>query len=199
MTEPIILASASAIRQTLLRNAGLSFEVSVARVDEQALTTALRHDGATPRDIADTLAEMKAQKVSSKAPQALVIGCDQVLSFKGQTYGKPENEAAAVEQLMAMSGQAHQLLSAVVIYQGGEPLWRHVGAVRLQMHDLSQNWVEAYVHRNWDSIRHSAGSYKLEEEGVRLFAKVEGDYFTVLGLPLLPLLSYLTTRGTLSL
>jgi septum formation protein len=197
MSDRIILASGSAIRAQLLRNACVDFEVSAARVDEDAVRRALQAEQAPPRDIADTLAELKAQRVASKNPDALVIGCDQVLALGQSIYAKPETPQQAVTQLKSLRGQKHQLLSAAVIYGEGKPLWRHVGVVRLHMRDASDAYLDNYVDRNWDSIRHSVGGYKLEEEGVRLFTRIEGDYFNVLGLPLLELLSYLTLRGTL--
>ncbi|MDP5086710.1 MAG: Maf family nucleotide pyrophosphatase [Yoonia sp.] len=197
MTEPIILASNSEIRAQLLRNAGLVFSVVPARIDEDAYRAALQAENASPRDIADALAEIKAQRIGAKHPNALVIGCDQVLALHQDIFSKPESPQEAVDQLKALRGQKHQLLSAAVIYADGKPLWRHVGIVRLQMRDASDGYLQDYVDRNWDSIRHSVGAYKLEEEGVRLFTRIEGDYFNVLGLPLLELLSYLTLRGTL--
>lgn len=197
MADPIVLASGSEIRGTLLRNACVPFVVDVARIDEQAIKQSLQAEDASPRDIADALAEMKAKKTGSKHPDALVIGCDQILALGRDILSKPENPQDALSQLRALRGAKHQLLSAAVIYQNGEPLWRHVGTVRLHMRDASDAYLTDYVDRNWDSIRHSVGSYKLEEEGVRLFTRIEGDYFNVLGLPLLELLSYLTLRGTL--
>jgi septum formation protein len=197
MSEQIVLASGSKIRAQLLTNAGLDFDVSVARVDEEAVRASLLAETASPRDIADTLAELKAQRVAARHPDALVIGCDQVLALGPQIFNKPETPAEALSQLQSLRGQKHQLLSAAVIYGEGKPLWRHVGIVRLHMRDASDTYLADYVDRNWDSIRHSVGAYKLEEEGVRLFTRIEGDYFTVLGLPLLELLSYLTLRGTL--
>lgn len=197
MAHPLILASGSAIRATLLRNAGITFDVVVARVDEDTIKASLRAEDAPPRDIADTLAEMKAKRVASKHPEALVIGCDQVLAFGQQTLSKPTSPEDALAQLKMMRGKVHQLLAAAVIYGEGKPQWRHVGVVRLHMRDASDAYLAGYVERNWDSIRHAVGAYKLEEEGARLFHRIEGDYFNVLGLPLLELLSYLALRGTI--
>ena len=193
----IVLASGSDIRARLLQNAGVEFDVVLPRVDETAMREAMLADDASARDIADALAEMKAQKISAKHPSALVIGCDQVLNFEGHILTKPENPEMAKEQLQALRGKRHELLSAVVICEGGAPVWRRIGTVRLLMREFSDAYLEAYVARNWDSIRTSVGAYKLEEEGVRLFSQVQGDYFTVLGLPLLEVLSYLTIRGDL--
>jgi septum formation protein len=198
MTECLVLASGSTIRQTLLRNAGLEFKACPVRIDESSIRDSMLSEGATPRDVADALAEQKARRGSQKQPGALVLGCDQVLDFKGQVLSKPESPQQAREQLDALNGNMHQLLSAAVLYQDGRPLWRHVGVVRLTMRNASAGYLDDYVARNWDSIRHSVGAYKLEEEGVRLFHRVEGDYFNVLGLPLLELLSYLTLKGAIS-
>ncbi|WP_288938892.1 Maf family nucleotide pyrophosphatase [Roseovarius pacificus] len=197
MMRQIILASGSDIRATLLRNAGVVFDVVPARVDEEALRDAMLAEDAGARDIADALAEMKAQKISAKHPEALVIGCDQVLNLQGQLLTKPDSPEMARTQLLAMRGKRHELLSAAVICENGKAIWRHVGVVRLLMRQFSDAYLDDYIARNWDSIRHSVGAYKLEEEGVRLFSQVQGDYFTVLGLPLLELLSYLTLRGDL--
>ncbi|WP_170430744.1 Maf family protein [Ruegeria arenilitoris] len=197
MSVPIILASGSSIRAQLLENAGVPFFVQVARVDEDAMKHALLAEGAAPRDIADALAEMKARKVSDKTPGAMVLGCDQVLDFDGQLLSKPETPEDALAQLKMMRGKRHMLLSAAVVYRDGEPIWRHVGQVRLRMRMSSDAYLRDYIDRNWDSIRHAVGAYKLEEEGVRLFATIDGDYFNVLGMPLLELLNFLAVKGVI--
>lgn len=197
MDHTIILASGSAIRAQLLRNAGVAFDVVMPRIDETAIRQALQSEDAAPRDIADHLAEMKAARVAAKHSGSLVIGCDQVLALDRDCLAKPETPQIALEQLKSMRGRAHQLLSAAVIYGEGKPLWRHVGVVRLHMREASDTYLSDYVDRNWDQIRQCVGAYQLEAEGVRLFHRIEGDYFNVLGLPLLELLSYLTLRGTL--
>lgn len=198
MTPRLILASASEIRATLLRNAGLDVETRPARIDEEAIRAALEAEGASPRDLADALAEMKARKIAEKHPGVLVLGCDQVLGFGGRVFSKPETPDDAKAQLRELSGKTHRLLSAAVVFRDGAPLWRHVGTARLTMHDLSETYIEDYVSRNWDSIRHSVGCYKLEEEGVRLFARIEGDHFTILGLPLMEFLGWLAMRGEIA-
>lgn len=197
MTAPLILASGSEIRAQLLSKANVGYETVKPRVDEEMIKRSLQAEGATPRDVADALAESKARKVSLKRPEALVLGCDQVLDFQGTIFSKPASVDDARNQLLLLRGQRHMLLSAAVIYQNGEPLWRHVGVVRLFMRQLSNDFLDGYLDRNFDSIRHSVGGYKLEEEGVRLFDKIDGDYFTVLGMPLVEILSFLTTRGEL--
>lgn len=197
MSDAIILASTSEIRARLLRNSGVNFEIIKSRIDEDSVKMALEAEGATPRDVADTLAEMKARKVAEKGPGGLVLGCDQVLSFKGAVLSKPKAKEDARDQLMALRGETHQLLSAAVIYEDLKPVWRHVGVARLAMRDFSDAYLDDYLDRNWDSIRWSVGGYKIEEEGIRLFRMVQGDTFTIQGLPLLELLSYLTLRGTL--
>ena len=195
MEKPLILASSSDIRLRLLRDAGLRVQAIPARVDEVAITQALLAEQAKPRDVADTLAEMKARKIADRQPGALVLGCDQVLALGTDLFSKPETPQQAAEQLNQLQGKTHQLLSALVLYDGQEPVWRHVGVARLTMRTATEAWIDRYVQRNWDSIRHSVGAYKLEEEGIQLFTQIEGDYFTVLGLPMLPFLSYLRLRG----
>lgn len=197
MKNTLILASASEIRADLLQKAAISHTVYPARIDEAAVKASLAAEQASPRDIADTLAELKAQKTAAKFPNDLVLGCDQVLAFDRQILSKPQTKDEAHHQLRQLRGKQHQLLSAAVLYEEGQPIWRHVGIVRLSMRDVSDTYLSEYVDRNWESIQHAVGAYKLEEEGVRLFTRIDGDYFHVLGLPLLELISYLSLRGTL--
>lgn len=198
MTKPLILASGSSIRQTMLANAKVSFDVNVPRIDEDSIKDALLAENSPPRDIADALAEGKARKISMKMPEAVVLGCDQVLSFKGRLFSKPTSPDEARAQLAELNGERHKLLSAAVIYEAGEPKWRNIGEAKLTMKRNSDAYLDEYVARNWDSIRHSVGGYKLEEEGVRLFSRIDGDHFNVLGLPLLEILGYLGQTGVIS-
>ncbi len=195
MSDRIVLASGSQIRRELLRNAGLDVEVKPVKVDEAMIRDAMVAEGASPRDIADALAEQKARRGGQRDPDALVLGCDQVLAFDGQVFSKPKDRAELRAQLDRLNGNRHQLLSAAVLWQDGRAVWRHVGIVRLTMRECSDAFLDDYIDRNWSSICTSVGGYKLEEEGVRLFQRIEGDYFHVLGLPLLELLGYLTIRG----
>jgi septum formation protein len=195
MHRPLILASGSAVRRRLLQDADVPVEVVVPRVDEDSVRDALVAEGAPPRDVADALAELKARRVAEKSPGTFVVGCDQVLDIEGRILAKPATPEEARAQLALLNGKRHKLHSAVVVCEDGKPVWRHVGEVRLTMRSCSDSYLDDYIARNWESVRDAVGSYKLEEEGVRLFSRIEGDYFTVLGLPLLELLSYLTLRG----
>lgn len=192
----LILASTSRTRQDLLRNAAIAFEARPPRVDEEMVKDALLAEGHPPRNIADALAEMKALKIREPG---LILGCDQVLAHDGALISKPETPAMAIEQLTRLSGGTHQLLSAAVIVEEGKPIWRHIATVKMTVRQLSAGYITNYVTRNWEVIRHSAGSYTLEGEGARLFHRVDGDYFAVLGLPLLPLIDFLANRGDLEI
>ena len=194
-TPPLLLASASEIRLTLLRNAGLIVTAQPARIDETAIRLSLQADHANPRDIADTLAELKARKLALRNPTALVLGCDQVLALGDHIFAKPETAAQARHQLIQLRNQTHQLHAALVLYHQGQPIWRHIGTAKLTMRDFTDAYLDAYLSRWWPAVATSVGAYQLESEGIRLFSAVEGDYFTILGLPLLPLLAYLSLRG----
>ena len=194
MSQRIILASGSTSRRDMLSNAGVTFDVQVARIDEDAIKDALEQEDAPPRDIADTLAELKAQKVAMKNPDAIVIGSDQVLSFQNRVLSKAKTKEDLVEQLKELRGSGHILLSACVVYEDAKPVWRYVGQARMFMRSFSDVFLTQYVDRNWDEIQHCVGGYQIEAEGARLFERVEGDSFTIMGLPLVPLLSYLALR-----
>ncbi len=194
----IILASGSAIRADLLRRAGMAFRVQPGRIDEDAVRQSHLAAGGNARDLADLLAELKALKISGNNPGALVIGADQVLDCDGRIFTKAETREEAADHLHALSGRTHRLLSAAVVCRDGVPIWRQVGAVKLTMHDLSAPFIDAYLGRNWASVRDAVGCYKIEEEGVRLFARIEGDFFHILGLPLIELLTWLHIRGDIT-
>ena len=191
----LTLASASTVRARLLQNAGLAVDVQPARIDEAALRGALLAEGATPRDIADALAENKALKIANKHPDAMVLGCDQLLEIDGQFLSKPNTPEQAVAQLRQLSGQTHRLYTAAVLYHQRQPIWRHCAVPRLTMRTLSDSFVQTYVADHWDDIRHCVGCYQIEGPGIRLFDRIEGDLFAVQGLPLLELLTTLTRRG----
>lgn len=195
MMRPLLLASASQIRLQLLRNAGLEVTAQPARIDEESIRQSLEANAATPRDIADALAEMKARKLAEKHPESLVLGCDQVLAFKGRVFGKAATATEAHAQLSAFRGQSHQLISALVLYDGGKPIWRHISEAELTMRQLSDSYLDNYLARNWGKLQETVGCYKLEEDGIQLFSAIKGDYFSILGLPLLALIGYLATRG----
>jgi septum formation protein len=195
MPRPLILASGSATRLRLLQAAGIAVTVSPARIDEEALRQSLESEATPPRDIADALADLKAAKVASRNPEALVLGCDQVMEFDARAWGKPDSPDAALAQLRMLCGKTHQLHSAIVLHDQAKPVWRHLATAKLTMRAASDSWLDDYVSRNWEEIRHSTGSYLIEAEGIRLFTAIEGDYFAILGLPLPPLLGYLTDRG----
>jgi septum formation protein len=194
-----ILASTSAGRIAMLRAAGLSFESLAPNVDEEALKAALVAEGHSARNIADALAEAKAIRVSQRAGPLLVLGADQTLELgDGTMLSKPESPAMARAQLGAMAGQRHVLTSAVVAAENGVPVWRAVSQARMTMRPLSADFVSAYVAAEWERIRWTVGCYEIEGMGAQLFDRVEGDHWTIMGLPLLPLLGWLRQRGVIA-
>lgn len=197
MTTPLILASSSPFRKMLLTNAGIRFESESASVDERAVEETLQGTGAGADDVALVLAEAKAQDVAERNPGSLVIGSDQTLSLGDEIFHKPPTMDAARRQLLRLSGQTHQLNSAVVLVRDGTTVWRHVAVARLTMRDLEPGFVGRYLAAAGDGVLSSVGAYQLEAEGVQLFDKIEGDYFSILGLPLLPLLAELRRLGAI--
>lgn len=196
MSQPLILASGSKIRAQLLENAGLTFTVKTSGVDEDSLKESMRAEGMSPRDQAIILAELKAVRVSTNTP-GLVIGADQMMSLDGEGFDKPANRDEAFQRLKTFSGKAHHLESAIVIAQNGRPIWRHVNRPKLTMRTLSDDFINDYLDKIGDTAFSSVGAYQLEGLGVQLFSRIEGDYFSILGLPLIELLTYLRDRGDL--
>ena len=194
MPQSLILASASPSRRTLLTNAGLSFDIQPAGIDEEEITRSLGSK-ASPQELASSLAEMKAVKVSSRHPEAFVIGADSTLACKGRLFDKPPTLEAARKQLMALRGQTHELFSSVVVARGGARIWHWSERARLTMRSFNDAFVDAYLERAGKDVLTSVGAYQLESLGAHLFTRVDGDYFTILGLPLLPLLSFLAGHG----
>lgn len=196
MAEPLILASGSKIRAQLLKNAGLTFVVKTSGVDEDSLKESMRAEGLSPKEQAEYLAEMKANRVSSRE-KGLVIGADQMMSLDGQGFDKPSDRDEAFQRLKAFSGKAHYLESAMVISQNGQPIWRHVNRPKLTMRTLSDDFIHDYLDQIGDAAFASVGAYQLEGLGVQLFSRIEGDYFSILGLPLIEMLTFLRDRGDL--
>lgn len=193
----VILASSSSIRAKLLYDAGISLDIDPAKIDETAVIASLKAENAKPSEIADTLAEYKAARIGSKHIDKIVIGCDQILVCDKQIYEKAKTPAEAKKKLISLRGKAHQLLSAVVIFEHGKPVWRHIGRAQLFMRNFSDDYLAEYIKQNEHDILNSVGCYKIEGPGAQLFTHIQGDYFTILGIPLLEVLGFLRTRGVL--
>lgn len=197
MSTQIILASKSAARRAVLTGAGIPFEVLVAGVDEDAVKNAMLAEGASPRDVADALAELKAIRVSRSKP-GFVIGSDQTLEFEGKLYDKAETVEAAAERLKTMRGKPHKLHSAVVVAKDGAPIWREIVSATLTMRDFSDEFLASYLELEGEEALGSVGCYRLEGHGAQLFSKIEGDYFAILGLPLMGLLDLFRRHSVLT-
>ncbi|UZK68487.1 Maf family protein [Sphingomonas sp. S1-29] len=195
----LILASKSASRRAMLTAAGVPHEAVAAQVDEEAAKASFAAQGLSARDTADALAELKASKVSRLAGAGLVLGCDSVVALAdGSLIDKPVDRADAAAQLRRMAGATHELYSAAVIVENGHPVWRHVDHARLTVRPLSDAFIEAYLDAEWPAIAGCVGCYRIEGPGVQLFSRIEGSHFTILGLPMLPLVDYLRVRGVLT-
>ena len=197
MTTTIILASSSPFRRMLMENAGLSFEAHAATIDERALEAPLEKAGATPDAVALALARAKAEDVSRRFSNSLVIGSDQTMSLGDRVFHKPRDMADAASHLHALSGKTHRLNSAVAIVNDGVVLWEHLAHAELTMRPLTADFIARHLARVGDRALSSVGAYQLEGQGIQLFEKIEGDYFTILGLPMLPLLKKLRELGAI--
>jgi septum formation protein len=193
----IILASGSASRRALLEGAGVTAQLIKPNVDEETAKAALRADGVAVADQAMHLAELKAIKVSRNRP-GLVIGGDQMLNLEGEAFDKPADMAAARQHLEKLSGKTHTLETAIVIAQEGTAVWRHLARPSLTIRPLSDAFIDEYLRECGEPLLSTVGAYMLEGRGSQLFTGIVGDYFSILGLPLLPLLDYLRTRGVLT-
>ncbi len=198
-SDRIVVASASQTRHEMLKRAGLAFTVDPADIDEAAIRETLRTDdvAVSPSDIAEVLARTKGETVSVRQPDAVVIAADQVLALGDEIFAKPAGVDEARETLMRLRGQTHQLHSAVVLAQAGEVTWIQVETAHLTMRKFSAGFISDYLMRAGADVCQSVGAYQLEGLGIQLFEKIEGDYFTILGLPLVPLLAELRQRGVI--
>jgi septum formation protein len=189
----LILASTSSIRRHMLEAAGVDFEAVPSHVDEDELKARLSH----PAEIAGELAGAKAQAVSREQPADWVIGSDSVVAVEGRIFGKPRDRDEAAEHLRFFSGNEMQLTSAVALARGGAIDWRHVETTRLKVRQLSSGFIDDYLDAEWPAVGYTVGVFRLEARGVQLFERIDGDYFTILGMPLIPLLGALRDRGLL--
>lgn len=195
--QPLVLASSSPFRRMLMENAGLAFEAVAARIDERAIEAPLEKEGVSPDAVALILAKAKAREVSERFQGALVIGSDQTMSLDHMVFHKPKDMLDAENHLRVLSGKTHRLNSAVALAKDGEILWQHLSHAELTMRKLSDDFIRLYLHRVGDKVLGSVGAYQLEGEGIQLFSSIDGDYFTIVGLPMLPLLAKLRDLGVI--
>ncbi len=198
MNRPIILASASKSRATLLRAAGVSIEIVPAHADEEAVKNSVKAEGGTAAQCAETLAELKAVQISQRHHEALVIGADQMLDCGGTWFDKPTDIAGARDHLVKMRGKSHVLPTAVAVALNGSRIWHHVAMPRLTMRDFSDDFIDSYLKAAGSAVLSSVGAYQLEGPGAQLFSRIDGDFFTILGLPLLELLAFLRENGAVA-
>jgi septum formation protein len=191
----LVLASGSRTRAAMLEQAGVSAILDKPLVDEDEVKAAGRAEGVPADAVAETLAELKAQRITRRHPGALVVGADQMLECEGRWFDKPADRAAARAQLLDLRGKTHRLVSCAVVVRDGERMWHRVDSARLTMRNFSESFLDDYLDRVGDDVLHSVGAYQLEGLGAQLFQRVEGDFFTILGLPLLPLLGFLRVHG----
>ncbi|MBP0444748.1 Maf family protein [Roseomonas sp. SSH11] len=194
---PVILASASSARKSVLEAAGLRFQAIAAAVDEAAIKESAKEEGFTAAEAALMLAEAKARRIAARHPEALVIGCDQILTLGDRWFDKPASRAEARAHLEALRGNSHQLVTAVLCWRGGQRIWQHVATPRLTMRPVSDTFLDAYLALEGDTVTTTVGAYRLEGPGIHLFDRVEGEHAAILGLPLLPLLGFLRQHGVL--
>ena len=197
MAKKIVLASASLQRKKMLEAAGIAVVAEAAPVDERAIESALGGEAEDGEIVASVLARAKAETVSSRYPDALVIGCDQTLSFENEIFHKPANLEEARRNLLRLSGRTHNLNSGMAIVENGETTWRHVAVATLAMRSFDAAYIGRYLARAGDAVLGGVGAYQIEGEGINLFERIDGDYFTIVGLPLLPLLEELRGRGAI--
>jgi len=197
MVNGIILASKSQIRSALLLKAGLKFTVADANIDEKEVKFFYLNEGRSARDLADILAGMKAKKLSCKYLDKLVIGCDQIMECNGQIFSKANNPNDLSDQLKILRNKSHTLYSGCVVYFANKVEWRFIGSVTITMRNLSDEYISKYVDENWNEVKHCIGGYKIENSGIPLLSKINGDYFSILGLPIIQLIDYLIDRGVL--
>ena len=198
VSDTTILASGSQTRLLMLQRAGVPVQAVVARIDEEAIRRSLEAEQVQPAEMSMVLAEMKARKVSQAHPERMVIGCDQILEFEGRALGKARSLTEAREHLAAFRGRTHELHSAVAVYRTSRSAWRHTATARLRARNFSDAYLEQYVARHGEQLLDTVGCYRIEEEGIRLFSSVDGDFFAICGFPLISPLPYLGDAGALA-